>query len=165
MSALGAGDTAADTRPRVGPAASRAYVALLQGDVAHAKQELEAAWGAVPRTPTSDEQQVAVMFALEVLLDQAYHGGDALALAAASEAWHQAGYSIGSIDISHATTEEVLAAVDAAHRNRQRRLLRARANGLLQALRGLAAAGCITGSECMEARRLAWLARGGHDRT
>lgn len=117
----------------------------------------------VPAHNPQHNVDVEVMSALDLLLDCAYHEGIPSDLALMAEAWSQAGYHDGSILISHTTQEEVLVAVRAAGRYRNKQLLRHRANGLLNGLRYLAEAGALDSRMTSEARRLRWLARGGHD--
>lgn len=107
----------------------------------------------------------AVAGGIDLLLDVAWHDGDARDLAVAAEAWSLIGFHDGSIDIAHAgPAAEVRASVWVARRGRQRRLLRADARGVVKALYALAENGLLTRVAADEAVRLRWLARGGHDR-
>lgn len=107
--------------------------------------------------------RVDVMYALDAILDVAYHDGKTRDLAVAAEAWTLAGYHDGSIDVAHGGRREaVLDRVAAARRGLPRRLLRADARGMLAAVTALLDAGIFTHREASEATRLRWLARGGH---
>ena len=106
---------------------------------------------------------LAVMGALELALDYAYHDGNMRDLAVAAEAWTLAGYNDGSLDVTHASMRDLQDAVRDARSGRHRRLLRADARGMLTAFRALAESGAITYATCAEANRQRWLARGGHD--
>lgn len=109
------------------------------------------------------EPRTAVMAALELVLDVAYHEGEPYDLALAAEAWQLAGYNDGSLEVSHARRDVVLERLAAARKGRRRLQLQCRAQGLLLALTALAEAGLYTYSTAAEAKRLRWLARGGHD--
>lgn len=114
--------------------------------------------------PASHESaDVAVLAALELALDRAYHDGSRYELAVVSEAYRQAGYYDESVGVSHARSTDVLAAVDRARRGRHKAKLHARGGGLLYGLRLLAAEGIVTWENASEARRQRWIARGGHD--
>lgn len=117
----------------------------------------------VPVHNPNHNVDVEIMCALDLLLDCAYHDGSPRDLALMAEAWSQAGYHDGSIQVSHATQEAVLARVREARKGRHRNLLRARASGLLAGLRHLSEAGALDSRMTSEARRLRWLARGGHE--
>jgi L-alanine-DL-glutamate epimerase-like enolase superfamily enzyme len=93
----------------------------------------------------------------------AYHDGTRRDLAVAAEAYTLAGFHDGAINIAHASRDATLERVEAARRGRPKRLLRADARGMLNAVSALADAGLLTYSNCAEARRQRWLARGGHD--
>jgi hypothetical protein len=116
--------------------------------------------------PASDsDARTAVMAALELTLDVAYHDGTARDLAVADEAYALAGYTGPSVAIAHTTKGQVEEAIYLCRKGRPRRLLRADARGMLAAFSILADHGVITYSNCAEARRQRWLARGGHDYT
>lgn len=119
---------------------------------------------------TPSETDVAIMGALELLFDVAYHDGTHgdRDLAVVAEAWELAGYSPSSAGdgISHGGGHsEILARIFTARIGRHRRLLRADARGLLYGLRVLADAGILTHLNASEAARQRWLRRGGHDRS
>lgn len=113
-----------------------------------------------------DQHRVDLMFALELMLDVAYHThvrDRDKALAVAAEAWCQPGYHDSTIMISHATQSEVQLAVTAARCRKHRRILAAEARGVLRALQALTAAGALPHTITAEAARVRWLDRGGHD--
>lgn len=118
---------------------------------------------ALPVHNGTRDERVEVMCALDLILDAAYHDGDERDLAVAAEAWTLAGYHDGSIMVWHATQEATLSRVAEARKGRPRRLLRADARGMLSALTALSRAGALDNRMTSEARRLRWLARGGHD--
>jgi hypothetical protein len=110
------------------------------------------------------EAATAVMAALDLAIDFAFHDGHPRDLAVATEAYALAGYADPSCNLSHsggrARADSLIAQ---ARAGRPRRLLRADARGMLAAFRLLAATGVITYQSCAEAKRLRWLARGGHN--
>jgi hypothetical protein len=109
------------------------------------------------------DRNVDVMYALDALLDVAYHDGTRRDLAVAAEAWTLAGYHDGSIDVAHGGgCDAILERVAGARRGLPRRLLRADARGMLTAVTALVEAGVFTHREAAEATRQRWLARGGH---
>lgn len=117
----------------------------------------------IPPPIDAGEVSTAIMAALALELDWAYHDGTPERLAIASEAYRMAGFHDESVAVAHASRDEVDERVAAARRGRHRLRMRARAAGGLDALRLLAEHGIITYSICAEARRQRWLARGGHD--
>lgn len=113
---------------------------------------------------SATETDLAVMGALELALDVAYHDGRPRDLAVAAEAWTLAGYNDGSLDVNHTSRAELSARLRFARAGRPKRLLRADGRGMLAGFRALAESGAITYATCSEANRQRWLARGGHDR-
>lgn len=119
----------------------------------------------VPAHHPSHDVQVEVMCALELVLDVAYHEGTDRELAVAAEACTLAGYNVGSLFISHVTQEDLLTRVYEVRKGRPKQLLRADARGMLNGIRMLSEAGALDSRMTSEARRLRWLARGGHERS
>jgi predicted nucleic acid-binding protein len=111
------------------------------------------------------DHDTAVMAALELALDVAYHDGTLRDLAVADEAYALAGYyDPAATAITHATRGAIEDAIALSRKGRPRRLLRADARGMLAAFAILSEAGIVTHENASEANRLRWLARGGHDR-
>ena len=113
--------------------------------------------------PDSDVR-TALMAALDLAMDYAYHDGTPRELAVAATAQELAGYWDFAFGVAHASRDEVIAAVEKARYGKPRRLLRADARGMLQAFRLLAKSGVITYASAADGRNRRWLARGGHDR-
>jgi hypothetical protein len=106
---------------------------------------------------------IAVMFALDLAIDYAYHDGHPRDLAVATEAYALAGYHDPTCLLSHsggrARAESLIAQ---ARAGRPRRLLKSDARGMLAAFKLLAESGILTAENASEAKRQRWLARGGH---
>jgi hypothetical protein len=113
---------------------------------------------------SESDVKTAVMAAIELEVDVAYHDRGLRHLAVAAEAWNLAGYFIGAIDVSHGGgADAILAKITEAKKHRDRKILHADARGMLRAFTTLAEVGLLTYSSCAEARRQRWIARGGHD--
>ncbi len=112
--------------------------------------------------PDSDVR-VALMAALDLAMDYAYHDGTERELAVAATALELAGYWDFGFGVTHASRDDVLTAVSKARKGRPKRLLLADARGMIQAFDLLARSGVITYASSADGRNRLWLARGGYD--